>query len=110
MRTVSFHPFPLTVEPRHVLEAVEHEVAAELTVDDSEHVPVELDRDPGGVVVRRLDTGGVLHEVGPEQECVARAESRPQLAEEARALRADEVADRAAEKRDEPAQPLGQPR
>ncbi len=69
-------PLVTAIEERDVLERVRHEVGAELAVDDVEHVAVELGGDSGAVVVGRLDHGGVLDEVGPEQESVIGSEQR----------------------------------
>ena len=76
------------------------EVGAEITVRGREAVPHELFRHPGGVVVRALDHGGILHEVDAEQEGVTGSERGSDCPEQRRASLWVEIADRAAEERD----------
>ena len=68
------HPGLLLVVAGDVLELVGVEVGAELAVEDGEDVLVELGGDAGGVVVGGLEPGGVLDQVGAEQEPVLGAE------------------------------------
>ncbi len=55
----------------------------------------------GGVVVRVDEPSPVLHQVGAEQEVLARLEPTPELVEELRPVGGREVADRATEERNE---------
>ena len=94
-------PLVLAVEERDVLEGVDVEVGAELAVDDVQDVAVERRGDARGVVVGGLDDRRVLDEVGAEQQAVARrAATWPSRAGTPPAA-GQEVADRAAEERDD---------
>ena len=95
-------------EAGDVRERVGVEVGVELAVHDVQHVAVELGGDAGGVVVGGDEPVDVLHEVGAEQERVAGAEPGRELGEERGARRRREVADRAAEERDQAAAAGGQ--
>ena len=55
-----------------MLEPVEVEPAAELAVDPREQVEVEPGGDPLGVVVGGFEDGGVLVEVGAQEQAVGR--------------------------------------
>ena len=57
---------------------------------------------PGGIVVRGDESIAVLHEVGAEQQMLAGFEAAGELVEELGPVRRREVADRAAEERDQP--------
>ena len=86
-----------------MLERVDDEVGVELAIDHVEHVLVELRRHALLVVVRGLEAGDVLDEVGAEQEVVVPAEHRRDVAQEHGTGVGQEVADRPAEERHEPA-------
>ena len=75
-------PLAFGVEHRDVLERVDVEVGVELAVHHAQHVLVELGRDALRVVVRGLEPGDVLHEVGAEQEVVVGTEHRRDVAQE----------------------------
>ena len=94
-------PLVLAVEQRDVLEVVGVEVGVELAVEHAQHVAVELGGDALGVVVGRLEHARVLDEVGAHQQVVLRAEQARDLAQEAAPAARREVADRAAEERDD---------
>ena len=68
-------------------ERVGHEVGPELTVHDVQHVAVELGRDARRVVVGGDQAVGILHEVGAEEERVARGEAGGERGEEHRGAR-----------------------
>ncbi len=59
-------PLVLGIPERDVLEAVEIEVGAELTVEHREDVLVERRRDSGGVVVGRLHGRLILDQIGAQ--------------------------------------------
>ena len=85
-------------------ERVEVEVGVELAVEHAQHVAVELGGDARGVVVRGDEAVDVLHEVGAEQERVARRETaRDRRRGTSRVRLGREVADGAAEERDDAA-------
>src|SRR5262249_30622391 len=77
------------------------ERCTELAIDCVERVAYERLCDARGVGVRGLETSGVLDEIEPEQECVVVGEHAGEGCEESRAPRGIEVADRAAEQRDQ---------
>ena len=77
--------------------------ASSVAVEHAQHVAIELGGDARGVVVRGNEAVDVLDEVGAEQERVAGCETARDLGEELRAFLGREVADRAAEERDDPA-------
>ena len=95
------------LEHRDVLEAVDVEVGVELAVHHREHVLVELGGDALRVVVRGFEAVDVLHEIEAEQQVVVGAEPVGDLAQELARAPGGEVADRAAEERDEPAAAAG---
>ena len=97
---VHLDPLLVLVPLGHVGEAVGREVAVELAVEDVEDVAVELGGDAGGVVVGGDEAGRVLHEVGAEEEPVARRHLVGELLEELGARGRHEVADGAAEEGD----------
>ena len=84
-------------------------VAAELAVDDEEHVLVERGCDAGRVVVGRLEPCDVLHEIGAKEKRLARTEQSVESAQEAAALIAGQVADRRAEECEQPSPAFGEP-
>src|SRR5258707_556295 len=86
-----------------MLERVRVEVGAELTIEDTEDVAVESCRNAPRVVVRGHQAVAILDEVDTEQEPVLRGERRIQVEQEAAALQGIEIADRAAEKGEQPA-------
>ncbi len=89
------------VEERHVLEGLGLEVGAEALVEHAQHVAVELRGHARAVVVGGLEHGAVLDQVGADQQPVRRAHQLAQRAQEAGAARGVEVADRAAEEREQ---------
>ena len=100
----------LGVEARDVVEGGRVEVRAQLAVDHMEDVEVELRGDAARVVIRRLEDGPVLDQIGAEQQMVLAGEQPGDRAQEALAAGGGEVADRAAEKRQQPRPPRrGQP-
>jgi hypothetical protein len=90
-----------TVVEGDVLEVLDGQVAVERAVEDAQQVAVELGRHPGGVVVGGLDDGWILDQVGTQEQVVPGSEQRADLHEHAPARAGREVADRAAEQRDE---------
>ena len=84
-----------------MVEALRLEVRSELTVDHVEHVAVEGGGDAGSVVVRRLEHVGALDEVGTEQQVVLGPQAACNSSEESSPGARREVADRAAEERDD---------
>ena len=69
---VHLDPLLLAVPLGDVGEPVGGEVAVELAVEDVQDVAVELGGHTGGVVVGGDEPGGVLHEVGAEEQPVPR--------------------------------------
>ena len=84
-------------------ECSDVEVGVELAVQHAQDIAVELGGDAGRVVVRGNEPIDVLHEVGAEQERVAGRKTARHLGEELGAFLGREVADRAAEERDDAA-------
>ena len=74
-RRISIHACVVVPEGQ-VLERLGIEVGVQLAVDDLEHVAVELGGHAGGVVVCGHQPILVLHEIGPEQQPIARPERR----------------------------------
>ena len=99
-------PLVVGVPQRHVLEGVVVEVGVEPVVEGEQHVAVEVGRDARRVVVGGHDPLRVLHDVGAEQQAVARLEHPRDGCEEAGALVREQVADGAAEEGHE-ARPTG---
>jgi len=85
-----------------VLERVQVEVRAQLGVQHGQHVLVEGSGDPGRVVVRREQDRGVLDQVGAQQQAVALAQRRADPGQERGPLARQQVADRAAQERNQP--------
>src|SRR4029077_2742469 len=85
------------VPDRDVVEFIDIEVAVELAVEHSQDVLVEFRRDAGRVVVGGNQYGGVLHQIGAEQQRIAVLKLRPQAGEELGSLGGQQVADGAAE-------------
>jgi len=84
------------------------EVGAELTVEDDERVADEPLGGPLLVVVGRDEPGGVLEEVGAEEQPLTRLERVGEGPEEGPAFLDVEVADGAAEEGDQPPTVAGQ--
>ena len=84
-----------------MVERVRIEVRAELPVDDREHVLVEGRRNPGAVVIRRDQRGGVLDQVGAEEQRVVGTQLRPEAGQELGAFVGQQVAQRSAEEREQ---------
>ena len=78
------------------------EVGVELAVHHREHVLVELGRDALRVVVGGFEAVDVLHEIEAEQQVVVEPEPLRDVEQELGAGRRQQVADRAAEERDDP--------
>src|SRR5690242_1584109 len=74
-------PLTLLVVDRAMIEPLRVEIPFEVRVDHVQHVAIELRRDAGGVVVRRLQALAVLHEVGAHQQAVFGAELVPHATE-----------------------------
>src|SRR5919109_651255 len=94
------------VEEGDVLERLGFEVRLERGVDHAQHVAIELGRQTGAVVVRGLEHGTILHQVGPDHEPIVGSHRLPHPCQETRALVRIEVSDRAAEEREQPAPPV----
>ena len=71
-----------TVVERAVLEAREVEVRAELAIEHAQHVDVELRGHALRIVVRALDHGRILAQIGAEQESIARSQRVGHVAEQ----------------------------
>ena len=85
-----------------MLEEVGVEARAELLVEDTEEVFVELGRDPPGVVVGGLQNRSVFYEVHTDEEVIALPQVGEQLAEVIPAVLRAAVADGAAQLDPEP--------
>src|SRR3546814_15012340 len=57
-------------------DLIENEVTAQFAVEHPEHVPVELGRDAGGIVVGSDQAVRILHQVDSEQEDLPRCQRR----------------------------------
>ena len=95
-------PLVLGVEQGDVVEVLGVEVGVELAVEDAQDVAVELGGDALLVVVGGLQHARVLDQVGAHQQVVVGAEQAADRAQEATAAAGLEVADGAAEERDDP--------
>ena len=91
-----------------MLEGGGRKVGVEFPVQPVEDVAVEGGGHPGRVVVGRFEAVDGLHQVGAEQERVARLEVGHDLGEEHRPLLGGEVPDGAAQKGDHPPPSAGQ--
>ena len=89
------------VPERHVGEPADVEVGPEVAVEHPQAVADELLGDAAGVVVGRDQPVGVLDQVGAEQQPVAGLAGVGERAEEGAPLLDVEVADGAAEERDQ---------
>ncbi len=85
-----------------MLEVVRGEVRPQFPVDDRQDVPVERGRHPGRVVVGGDQQLLVLHQIRAEQQRVPGGEQRPHRREERGPLVGEQIADGAAEERDQP--------
>ena len=99
-------PLGPRIPDRDVLECVTVEVRAELGVEHGQHVLVEGGGHAGRVVVGGHQDSRVFHQVGAEQQGVPGAQPGPQPGQERHPLRGQQVADRAAQERDQ-ARPVG---
>src|SRR6266498_4080252 len=86
----------------HVGERLDLEVRPQLPVDDAQHVAVELRGHAGRVVVGRHENGGILDQIGAQQQPLPRLQWRAQGRQERRPLAGQQVADGPAEERDHP--------
>jgi hypothetical protein len=84
-----------------VLEVLRVKARVELAIQHAQDVAVELGREALGVVVGGLEHLRVLDQVGAHQQEVILVQEFANLAQEAPAAAGGEVADRAAEKRDD---------
>ena len=73
----------LGVPPRHVIEVMRVDVSIEFASQDVQHVFVKGGRDPCCVVIGRHEPFHIFHQVGAEQEVVARIRCPVQTLEDA---------------------------
>src|SRR4051812_34319103 len=78
--------------------ALRNEISAQLRVQHSKHVAIELRGHSGAVIVRRFDRLGIFSKIGSEQQPVALLHVRAYTSEQADRSRVIEISDRAAEK------------
>jgi hypothetical protein len=95
-------PAPVGVPERHVLERRRVEVGTQFAVDDVQHVAVELGGDAGRVVVGGNQHVRRLHQVGAEEQPLARIQFGAQVVQELGAFGGHQVADGSAEERHQP--------
>src|ERR687895_925255 len=91
---VHFDPLALAIVKGAMLEGVEIDIGPQLAVDARQQVEVELRGDPGRVVVGGVKDGGVLDEIGADDEHRGGPEQARRLREEPASFLRLEIADR----------------
>src|SRR4051812_765123 len=91
----------LRVVKRVVLEVCERKIRMQLSIQSRQQVQVEFCSHTARVVVRPVQYGGVLHEIGTEQQAIAGPHRSRNMREQPHRFFSREIANRAAEERDE---------
>lgn len=89
------------VPARFVSKLRKIESRAQLAIEPGKQIEIESGRDSGGIIVSKQLNGDILHQIRAKKEGVASPQDFADIAEEILAGIAIEIADSAAEKKDE---------